>query len=95
MLSKVKGGEKRQKLRGEVISRIVEMYVKVASDHEFVHGQFEYTVEKENSKECGVVCMRNMVNDSSRHKKIRSHGNVDFKKDGENSSWFIVTADDP
>ena len=36
MLSKVKGGEKRQKLRGEVISRIAEMYAKVASDHEFV-----------------------------------------------------------
>ena len=31
MLSKVKGGEKRQKLRGEVISRIIKMYVKVAS----------------------------------------------------------------
>jgi len=46
MLSKVKGGEKREKLRGEVISRIVEMYVKVASEHEFVHGQFEYRVEK-------------------------------------------------
>ena len=28
MLSKVKGGEKRQKLRGEVISRIIKMYVK-------------------------------------------------------------------
>ena len=36
MLSKVKGGVKREKLRGEVISRIVEMHVKVASDHEFV-----------------------------------------------------------
>ena len=35
MLSKVKE-EKREKLRGEVISRIVEVYVKVASDHEFV-----------------------------------------------------------
>jgi len=28
MLSKDKGGEKRQKLRGEVISRIIKMYVK-------------------------------------------------------------------
>ena len=36
MLSKVKGGEKRQKLRGEVISRIIKMYVKVASNDEFV-----------------------------------------------------------
>ena len=36
MLSKVKGGEKRQKLRGEVISRIIRMYVKVASNNEFV-----------------------------------------------------------
>ena len=35
-LSKVKGGEKREKLRGEVISRTIEMYVKVASDHKFV-----------------------------------------------------------
>ena len=31
MLSKVKAGEKREKLRGEVISRIIKMYVKVAS----------------------------------------------------------------
>jgi len=36
MLSKVKGGEKREKLRGEVISRINKMYVKVASNDEFV-----------------------------------------------------------
>ena len=36
MLSKVKGGQKRQKLRGEVISRIIKMYVKVASNDEFV-----------------------------------------------------------
>jgi len=36
MLSKVEGGEKREKLRGEVISQTIEMYVKVASDHEFV-----------------------------------------------------------
>jgi len=36
MLSKVKGGQKREKLRGGVISRIVKMYVKVFSDHEFV-----------------------------------------------------------
>ena len=36
MLRKVKGGEKRQKLRDEVISRIIKMYVKVASNDEFV-----------------------------------------------------------
>ena len=36
MLSKVKGGGKREKLRGEVISRIIKMYVKVASNDEFV-----------------------------------------------------------
>jgi len=38
MLSKVKGGGKREreKLRGEVISRIIKMYVKVASNGEFV-----------------------------------------------------------
>ena len=53
-----------------------------------IHRQFEYGVEKENSKECvvecGVVCMGNMDNDSSRQKEIRSHGNVDLEKDGEN-----------
>jgi len=36
MLSKVKRGEKREKLRSEVISRIIKMYVKVASNDEFV-----------------------------------------------------------
>jgi len=36
MLSKVKGEANREKLRGEVISRITTMYVKVTSDHEFV-----------------------------------------------------------
>ena len=36
MLSKIKGGEKRKKLRGEVITRIIKMYVKVASNDEFV-----------------------------------------------------------
>ena len=36
MLSKGKGGDKRQKLRGEVISRIIKMNVKVASNDEFV-----------------------------------------------------------
>ena len=45
-------------------------------------------VEKENSKECvvecGVVHMRNVVNDSSRQKENRSHGNADLEKDGEN-----------
>jgi len=46
------------------------------------------SVEKENNKECvvecGVVRIRNMVNDSSRQTEIRSHGNVDLEKDGEN-----------
>ena len=36
MLSMVKGGEKREKLRDEVISRIIKMYVKVASNDEFM-----------------------------------------------------------
>ena len=36
ILSKVKGGEKIEKLRGEVISRIIKMNVKVASNDEFV-----------------------------------------------------------
>ena len=36
MLSKVEGGEKREDLRGEVVSRIIEMNVKVASDDEFM-----------------------------------------------------------
>ena len=34
--------------------------------------------------ECGIVCIRNMVNDSSRQKEIGSHGNVDLEKDEEN-----------
>ena len=34
-LSKVEGGEKREKLRGEVVRRIIEMNVKVTSDDEF------------------------------------------------------------
>ena len=38
MLSKVEGGEKREKLRGEVVRRIIEVNVKVASDDEFVRG---------------------------------------------------------
>ena len=45
-------------------------------------------LKKENSKECvvecGVVCIRNMDSGSSRQKEIRSHGNVDLEKDGEN-----------
>jgi len=32
MLSKVEVGEKREELRGEVVRRIIEMNVKVASD---------------------------------------------------------------
>jgi len=38
MLSKVEGGEKREKLRGEVVRRIIEVNVKVASDDEFMRG---------------------------------------------------------
>ena len=38
MMSKVEGGEKRQELRGEVVRRIIEMNVKVASDDEFTRG---------------------------------------------------------
>ena len=36
MLSKVKGVEKRETLRGDVISRIIDMYVKVASNDKLV-----------------------------------------------------------
>ena len=38
MLSKVEGKEKREELRGEVVRRIIEMNVKVASDDEFMRG---------------------------------------------------------
>ena len=38
MLSKVEVGEKREELRGEVVRRIIEMNVKVASDDEFMRG---------------------------------------------------------
>jgi len=38
MLSKVEGGKKREQLRGEVVCRIIEMNVKVASDDEFIRG---------------------------------------------------------
>jgi len=55
---------------------------------ETVHGEFEFRVEKENSKECvvecGIVRIRNMASDSSRQKEIGSYGNVDLEKDGEN-----------
>jgi len=33
-LSKIEGGEKREKLRGEVVRRIIEVNVIVASDDE-------------------------------------------------------------
>jgi len=36
MLSKVKGGEHREKLRRAVVRRITEVNVKVASDDEFM-----------------------------------------------------------
>ena len=53
-----------------------------------VHGKFEYTAGKENSKECvaesDIVRNRIMDNESSRQKEIRSRGNVDLEKDGEN-----------
>jgi len=35
---KVEGGKKREELRGEVVCRIIEMNVKVASDDEFMRG---------------------------------------------------------
>jgi len=38
MLSKVEGGEMREELRGEVVRRIIEVNVKVASDDEFMGG---------------------------------------------------------
>jgi len=38
MLSKVEGREKREELTGEVVRRIIEMNVKVASDDEFMRG---------------------------------------------------------
>jgi len=38
MLSKVEGGEKRKELRGEVVRRIIEMNVIVASADEFMRG---------------------------------------------------------
>ena len=41
MLSKVKGREKRDELRGEVVRRIMEMNVKVANDDEFMRGSSE------------------------------------------------------
>ena len=44
--------------------------------------------------ECGVVCIRNMDNDSSRQIEIRSHGNVGLQKDGENQMavWNVWNA---
>ena len=38
VLSKVEGRENREELRGEVVHRIIEMNVKVASDDEFMRG---------------------------------------------------------
>ena len=38
VLSKVEGREKREEQRGEVVRRIIEMNVKVASDNEFMRG---------------------------------------------------------
>ena len=38
MLSKDEGRENREELRGEVVRRIIEMNVKVASDDEFTRG---------------------------------------------------------
>jgi len=37
MLSKAEGG-KREKLKGEVVRRIIEVHVKVTSDDEFMRG---------------------------------------------------------
>ena len=38
VLSKVEGREKREELTGEVVRRIIEMNVEVASDDEFMRG---------------------------------------------------------
>ena len=38
VLSKVEGREKREELRGEVVRKIIEMNVKVATDDEFMRG---------------------------------------------------------
>jgi len=38
MLSKAEGAENREKLRGEVIRRIIEVNGKVASDDKFMRG---------------------------------------------------------
>jgi len=38
MSNKVEGGENREKLRGNMIRRIIEMNGKVASDDEFMRG---------------------------------------------------------
>ena len=38
VLSKVEGREKREELRGDVVRRIIETSVKVASDDEFMRG---------------------------------------------------------
>ena len=42
MLSKVEGGEKREKLRGEVVRRLIEVNVKLASDDEFMRERKEW-----------------------------------------------------
>ena len=55
MLSKVEGGKKREKLRGEVIGRIIEMNVEVASDDEFMRG---HSSEREERME---VLQKNRV----------------------------------
>jgi len=56
MLTKIERGEKRQKLRGESICRIIEMNVKVTSDDKFMscgcgEGQ-KITEVIEEDKEC-------------------------------------------
>jgi len=58
MLSKVEGGEKRQKLRREVVRRIIEVNVKVASDDEFMRGGSR---EREELKEGMEVLKKNRV----------------------------------
>jgi len=54
MLSKVEGGKKRKKLRGEVICRIIEMNVKVAGDDEFMR--------------CGILPVYHLFPHGSCHK---------------------------
>jgi len=54
VLSKVEGGERREKLRSEVIRRIIEMNVKVASDDELFMRGGSVERERKQEKEFGL-----------------------------------------